>query len=82
MTKDEGLDAGQRRFSVQRKIAVVARLLRGEPLELVARTGSPDCGAPNVVYRNPALPAYRRYCRHFGVCPARSRIVIWQPENC
>ena len=26
-----------RRFSVQRKMAVVARLLRGEPLELVAR---------------------------------------------
>ena len=26
-----------KRFSVQRKLAVVARLLRGEPLELVAR---------------------------------------------
>ena len=37
MTKDEWLNAGQRRFSVQRKMAVVARLLRGEPLELVAR---------------------------------------------
>ena len=28
---------GPKRFSVQRKIAIVARLLRGEPLELVAR---------------------------------------------
>ena len=28
---------GPKRFSVQRKVAVVARLLRGEPLDLVAR---------------------------------------------
>jgi transposase-like protein len=28
---------GSKRFSVQRKMAIVARLLRGEPLELVAR---------------------------------------------
>ena len=28
---------GLKRFSVQRKMAIVARLLRGEPLELVAR---------------------------------------------
>jgi hypothetical protein len=27
---------GPKRFSVQRKMAIVARLLRGEPLELVA----------------------------------------------
>ena len=33
-----GVDAnGPQRFSVQRKMAVVARLLRGEPLDLVAR---------------------------------------------
>jgi hypothetical protein len=33
-----GVDgSGPKRFSVQRKMAVVARLLRGEPLELVAR---------------------------------------------
>jgi hypothetical protein len=33
-----GVDAnGAKRFSVQRKMAVVARLLRGEPLDLVAR---------------------------------------------
>ena len=37
MTKEEKVSAGVRRFSVQRKMAVVARLLRGEPLELVAR---------------------------------------------
>src|SRR5260370_8360186 len=28
---------GPKRFSVQRKMAIVAQLLRGEPLELVAR---------------------------------------------
>jgi hypothetical protein len=28
---------GPKRFSVQRKMAIVARLLRGEPLELVVR---------------------------------------------
>ena len=28
---------GPKRFSVRRKLAVAARLLRGEPLELVAR---------------------------------------------
>ena len=28
---------GSKRFSVQRKMAIVARLLRGKPLELVAR---------------------------------------------
>src|SRR6266699_5433657 len=33
-----GIDEnGPKRFSVQRKMAIVARLLRGEPLELVAR---------------------------------------------
>ena len=32
-----GVDAGQKRYSVQRKMAVVARLLRGEALEFVAR---------------------------------------------
>src|SRR6202165_4623192 len=33
-----GIDGnGPKRFSVQRKMAIVARLLRGEPLDLVAR---------------------------------------------
>ena len=33
-----GVDGnGPKRFSVQRKMTIVARLLRGEPLELVAR---------------------------------------------
>ena len=33
-----GVDAnGPKRFSVQRKMSVVSRLLRGEPLDLVAR---------------------------------------------
>src|ERR1700691_2923951 len=32
-----GVDAGPKRYSVQRKMAGVARLLRGEPLEVVAR---------------------------------------------
>jgi hypothetical protein len=37
MSMEEKVCAGGRRFSVQRKMAVVARLLRGEPMELVAR---------------------------------------------
>jgi hypothetical protein len=32
-----GRVSGAKRFSVRRKVAVVARLLRGEPLEVVAR---------------------------------------------
>src|SRR5271166_1814856 len=32
-----GVEAGPKRYSVQRKMAVVARLLRGEPLDVVAR---------------------------------------------
>jgi transposase-like protein len=38
MGAPSGIDGnGPKRFSVQRKMAIVARLLRGEPLELVAR---------------------------------------------
>jgi transposase len=37
MTMEEKVSAGGRRFSVQRKMAVVVRLQRGEPIELVAR---------------------------------------------
>src|SRR5512136_777034 len=37
VTQEEKAGAKGRRFSVQRKMTVVARLLRGEPLELVAR---------------------------------------------
>ena len=32
-----GVDAGPKRYSVQRKMAVVGCLLRGEPLDVVAR---------------------------------------------
>jgi hypothetical protein len=35
---------GPKRFSVQRKMAVVARLLRGEPLELVVRETNVSIG--------------------------------------
>ena len=35
--RPSGVDAGPKRYSVQRKMAVVARLLRGEPLDVVAR---------------------------------------------
>ena len=36
-----GVDAGPKRYSVQRKMAVVARLLRGEPLEVGKRPVTP-----------------------------------------
>ena len=35
--RPSGVDAGPKRYSVQRKMAVVACLLRGEPLDVVAR---------------------------------------------
>ena len=37
MTQEEKISGTGRRFSVQRKMAVVTRLQRGEPMELVAR---------------------------------------------
>ncbi len=37
---------GPKRFSVQRKMAIVARLLRGEPLELVARETNVSIARP------------------------------------
>src|ERR1019366_9339806 len=40
-----GVDAnGPKRFSVQRKMSVVSRLLRGEPLDLVARDTNVSVG--------------------------------------
>ena len=42
-----GVDGnGPKRFSVQRKMAIVARLLRGEPLELVARETNVSIARP------------------------------------
>src|SRR5215204_970713 len=38
---------GPKRFSVQRKMAIVARLLRGEPLDLVARQTNAAPGSPS-----------------------------------
>ena len=38
---------GAKRFSVQRKMAIVARLLRGEPLELVVRETNVSIARPN-----------------------------------
>jgi hypothetical protein len=36
-----GFDAGPKRYSVQRKMAVVACLLRGEPLDVGKRSSRP-----------------------------------------
>ena len=63
-----GVDGnGPKRFSVQRKMAIVARLLRGEPLELVvretnvsiARLRNPDASRPRFP-RNPATRSRRK----------------------
>jgi hypothetical protein len=46
-----GVDGnGPKRFSVQRKMAIVARLLRGEPLELVARESPSEGLIPYVPF--------------------------------
>jgi hypothetical protein len=45
--RPSGVDGnGPKRFSVQFKMAIVARLLRGEPLELVARHCAANSTAP------------------------------------
>ena len=60
-----GVDGnGPKRFSVQRKMAIVARLLRGEPLELVARQTSLDRQAQRVA---------RACARRRGYSPERTR---------
>ena len=56
-----GVDGnGPKRFSVQRKMAIVARLFRGEPLELVAREAN-------------VLIARRACARRRGYSPERTR---------
>jgi hypothetical protein len=46
-----GVDGnGPKRFSVQRKMAIVARLLRGEPLELVARETNVSIASPCLTF--------------------------------
>ena len=61
-----GVDGnGPKRFSVQRKMAIVARLLRGEPLDLVARQD--EC-----LDRQANRVARSRACRR-GYSPERTR---------
>ena len=61
-----GVDGnGPKRFSVQRKMAIVARLLRGEPLELVAR--GDDC------LDRQAQRVARACARRRGYSPERTR---------
>ena len=68
-----GVDGnGPKRFSVQRKMAIVARLLRGEPLELVAREtnvliASSASGA-SVRSQAPLHPGAVRYRIASSVC--------------
>ena len=60
-----GVDAGPKRYSVQRKMAVVARLLRGEPLDVVAREVECLCGQADRM----AGPSARRR----GISPEGTR---------
>jgi hypothetical protein len=65
------VDAGPKRHSVQRKMAVVARLLWGEPLDVVARKANVSFGQANRM----AGPSARQMSGHrsFAVLRARSR---------
>ena len=57
---------GPKRFSVQRKMAIVARLLRGEPLDLVARQTN--------LHRQANRVARSRACRRgYGLERTRTR---------
>ena len=62
-----GVDGnGPKRFSVQRKIAIVGRLLRGEPLDLLARQTNVSIAANRV--------ARSRACRRgYGLERTRTR---------
>jgi hypothetical protein len=60
-----GVDAGPKRYSVQRKMAVVARLLRGEPLDVVGPGSECLCGQADRM----AGPSARRR----GVSPEGTR---------
>ena len=60
-----GVDGnGPKRFSVQRKMAIVARLLRGEPLELVARETKNQHAETAIAF--PFSPLARRSHAWFG----------------
>ena len=53
-----GVDGnGPKPFSVQRKVAIVARLLRGEPLELVAGRPKTSTRRRRSLFRSPRWPA-------------------------
>jgi hypothetical protein len=64
-----GVDGnGPKRFSVQRKMAVVARLLRGEPLELVAREANVSIASVR------SMPAGQSSKSNARCTPRRSRL--------
>ena len=72
-----GVDGNSpKRFSVQRKMAIVARLLRGEPLELVARETNVSI-ARLTEWRERALAGAatvaRACARRRGYSPERTR---------
>jgi transposase InsO family protein len=50
---------GPKRFSVQRKMAIVARLLRGEPLDLVARRPTRGIGESSIASTSGARVDFR-----------------------
>src|SRR5882757_5889262 len=73
---------GPKRFSVRRKLAVVARLLRGEPLELDTLLGAdslvglrPDF-APLLTFCGGRCPRCRQHLLvgHAGICAFRALI--------
>ena len=67
-----GVDAGPKRYSVQRKMAVVARLLRGEPLDVVAREANVSV-AKLTEWRERALAGAASYISPEGTRARRSR---------
>src|SRR5258708_16953296 len=77
-----GVDGnGPKRFSVQRKLAIVARLLRGEPLDFVARQRNVSV-ARLTEWRDralagaaPALKEHERADRDDGIARLKSNAV-------
>jgi hypothetical protein len=87
-----GVDGnGTKRFSVQRKMAIVARLLRGEPLELVVRETNVSiarlsewhdralAGAATALNLLPVQGKFTNiFCAHSVFWGKRPKSVIWK----
>ena len=78
-----GVDGnGPKRFSVQRKLAIVARLLRGEPLDLVARQPNVSVARLTEWFGTAITPVPATTCCSCSISLATSNAVLCVPATC